>query len=295
MAPLAHSARLEEAFRQARSVTRTYARSFYFASHVLPQAKRHASYAVYEFCRVADNAVDAATPEAPASVALLETLRSDLDDVYAGTSVRWIALADTVRRYAIPRKYFEDLLRGVEMDLAPIRFETFEELKEYCYCVASVVGLMMARVFGVSDERAYAQASELGTAMQLTNILRDIDEDLSRGRIYLPIEDLRLHGCSEETLARRTVDDHFVSLMKAEIARTREFYALGEAGIPSLTDDGSRFCVQLMAGTYKRILNAIEAGGYDVFRGRAHVPLRAKLVIAAGAYLSSRSRQDASA
>jgi 15-cis-phytoene synthase len=295
MGPVEHTPQLDEAFRRARSVTRTFAKSFYFASHVLPRAKRDASYAVYEFCRVADNAVDTAAPGTLSSAVLLESLRCDLDDVYAGTSVRWVALAETVRRHGIPRAYFDDLLRGVEMDLAPIRFETFAELNEYCYCVASVVGLMMARVFGVADERAYAQASNLGTAMQLTNILRDIDEDLSRGRIYLPLEHLRRHGCSEETLARRTVDEPFISLMKAEIARAREYYSLGEAGIPSLPDDGSRFCVQLMAGTYKRILDAIEANGYDVFRGRAHVPLRTKLVIAADAYLTSRKRQTVSA
>jgi len=276
-------------------VTRTFAKSFYFASHVLPQAKREASYAVYEFCRVADNAVDALPPEGSTNVVRLDTLRADLEEVYAGTSVRWVALAETVSRYGIPREYFDHLLRGVEMDLAPVRFETFGELKEYCYCVASVVGLMMTRVFGVSDERAYEQALDLGTAMQLTNILRDIDEDLTRGRVYLPQEDLRRHGCTEASLARRTVDDRFVSLMKEEIARAREFYGRGEAGIPYLTDDGSRFCVQLMAGTYRRILDAIEANGYDVFRGRAHVPLRTKLVIAAGAYLSSKQRQAVSA
>jgi 15-cis-phytoene synthase len=294
MAPIGHTAELEEAFRQARSLTRVHAKSFYFASHVLPKAKRDASYAVYEFCRVADNAVDTATPGAPSSAILLDTLRSDLDDVYASTSRRWLALADTVRRSSIPREYFDDLLRGVEMDLAPIRFETFDELKEYCYCVASVVGLMMARVFGVSDERSYARASDLGTAMQLTNILRDIDEDLSRGRVYLPREVLRRHGCTEESLARRTVDERFVSMMKAEIVRAREFYVRGEKGIPSLTDDGSRFCVQLMAGTYKRILDAIEANGYNVFSKRAHVPLRTKLAIAAGAYFSSRHQQAVS-
>lgn len=291
MTPTARQPQLEEAFSRARSVTRTFAKSFYFASHVLPPAKRDASYAVYEFCRVADNAVDAVPPGAPASVDRLDTLRSELDDVYAGRSARWHALADTVRRFGIPREYFDDLLRGVEMDLAPVRFGTFSELEVYCYRVASVVGLMMTRVFGVSDERAYARAVDLGTAMQLTNILRDIGEDLERGRLYIPAEDLRRHGCTEESLASRIVDDRFVSLMKGQIARARGFYDRGEAGIPYLTDDGSRFCVRLMAGTYKRILNAIETSGYDVFRGRAHVPLGTKLVIAAGAYLSSKHRQ----
>jgi phytoene synthase len=293
MTPTAGAHRLEEAVRRARSVTRTYAKSFYFASHVLPQPKRDASYAIYEFCRVADNAVDAVPAGEPASVATLSALRSELDGVYAGSPDRWPALADTVQRYGIPREHFEDLLLGVEMDLRPIRFETFGELEQYCYRVASVVGLMMARVLGVSDERAFAHAVDLGTAMQLTNILRDVGEDLDRGRVYLPQEDLRRHGCTEDSLARREADERFVALMKAQIARAREFYARGEAGIPSLTDDGSRFCVQLMAGTYKRILDAIEANGYDVFRMRAHVPFRSKIAIAAGVYLSSRHRQAA--
>lgn len=286
MAPTARERELDAAFGRARSVTRSFAKSFYFASHVLPHSKRNASYAIYEFCRVADNAVDTAPPGGHSGVRGLDALRSDLDEVYAGTSVRWVALADTVRRYGIPRPYFDDLLRGVAMDLSPVRFDTFGELREYCYCVASVVGLMMSRVFGVSDERAYERAIDLGTAMQLTNILRDIGEDLDRGRIYLPAEVLERHGLTEESLAARRVDDRFISLMTAEIARARELYGLGEAGIPYLTDDGSRFCVQLMAGTYKRILNAIEANGYDVFQKRAHVSLGAKLVLAAGAYFS---------
>lgn len=286
-----HTTTIDEAFRRARAVTRSFAKSFYFASHVLPSAKRNASYAIYEFCRVADNAVDSVTEGADSSLVLLDSLRSDLDDLYAGGSRRWEALADTVHRYAIPREYFDELLRGVEMDLHPVRFATFEELKAYCYRVASVVGLMMTRVFGVSDQRAYARASDLGTAMQLTNILRDVDEDLQRGRLYIPLEDLRRHDLTEEFLARRTMDERLVSLMKAGIERAREYYTRGEAGIPSLTDDGSRFCVELMAGTYRAILDAIEARGYNVFQGRAHVPLHTKLVIAAGAYFSPRSRQ----
>jgi phytoene synthase len=286
---------MKVSYQRARTVTRAYAKSFFFASHVLPRPKREAAYAVYEFCRAADNAVDSGAPDRADALLHLEALRAELDDAYAGRTDRWLALADTVQRYAIPRRHFDDLLRGVQMDLVPVRFETFDELQEYCYCVASVVGLMMARVFGVSDERAYERAIDLGTAMQLTNILRDIGEDLVRGRVYLPGAELRRHGCSEETLQRRTVDASFVSLMRAEIARARSYYAAAEEGIRAVTDDGSRFCVRLMADTYRGILGAIEANGYDVFGVRAHVPFHAKLALAAGAYLSDRQRHGAPA
>jgi phytoene synthase len=279
-------------FEECRLYTRAHARTFYFASHVLPRAKRQAAYAVYAFCRFADNIVDASqTPEARAQAAArLRSLRDQLRYVYSFSPLmdrRLLAFRDTVFAYRIPREYFSDLLRGVELDIEPRPPATFEELKDYCYCVASVVGLIMARIFGVSDERALAHAADLGTAMQLTNILRDIGEDRRMGRVYLPEEEMRAFGLSDKDLAGERVSPQFVAFMKFQIERARGYYAEGALGIPLLTGDGSRFCVRLMSRTYARILDVIEKNGYDVFRRRAHVsPLR-KVMLLAGAALGT--------
>ena len=273
---------LQQGYLECRRQTRQHARTFFFASHVLPVEKRSAAYAVYAFCRRADNVVDHRTTGTPG--ADLVALRSDLDDVYGGGGTlepASLALRDTVERYGIPREYFEDLLRGVEMDLSITRYATFAELEDYCYCVASVVGLMMSRVFGVSEPSALERALEMGTAMQLTNILRDVGEDYRMGRIYLPQSELEAFGYGEEDLAQGRVDQRFVRLMTFQIDRAREYYRRAAPGIEHIPDDGSRSCARLMSSTYAGILDRIEANGYDVFGRRAVVPLAGKLRIAA--------------
>jgi phytoene synthase len=277
---------LARAYAECQAITRTHAKSFYFASHVLPRQKRLSAYAVYAFCRRADNAVDGVDARLPEDRAQknITDIHSQLDAVFdpSGTLEEPLcALRDTVLRYRIPRQYFRDLLRGVEMDLTKTRYETFEDLKEYCYCVASVVGLMMTRIFGLTSEMALQNAVDLGTAMQLTNILRDVKEDHAMGRVYLPQEDLSRFGYTEEDLNRGQVNDAFVSLMRFEISRAREYYRSAEQGIPFLADPGSRYCVRLMSATYEGILDRIEEGMYNIFSHRAHVPLGGKLRVAA--------------
>lgn len=272
---------LVESYRHCRAVTRTYARSFSFASHVLPAAKRRGAYAVYAFCRYADDAVDEATAGAAAAV---DRLRAELDDVYAGRTPPgpgMPAFRDTVERYAIPQSYFLDLLRGVEMDLRRSSFDSFRDLRDYCYHVASVVGLIMTRIFGVSDNRAPARAVDLGLAMQLTNILRDLAEDHRRGRCYLPREEMERFGYTVDDLSRGRITPAFHDLMRFQIDRARGYYRSADLGLPSLTGDGSRFCVRLMARTYEAILDVIEERGYDVFSRRASTSLSRKLGIAA--------------
>ncbi len=272
-------------FEECRLYTRQHAKTFYFASHVLPLEKRYAAYAVYSFCRHVDDVTDVAGRDAdPSEIRRrLDDLRDLVSDFYQPTSaprVSWEAFRETVRRYRIPREYFLDLIRGVEMDLTISRYTTFGELQEYCYCVASVVGLMMTRIFGASDDRALGHAVELGTAMQLTNILRDVGEDLQLGRVYLPADELRQFEYTEDDLKQGVRNGAFVALMKFQIERAREYYARASAGIPMLSNDGSRFCVHLMSTTYEGILASIEANGYDVFHRRAFVPLNRKLGIA---------------
>lgn len=285
---------LGEAYEKCQTITRTHAKSFYFSSHVLPRQKRLASYAVYAFCRRADNAVDVAEGPRRQDEALRNVgeIRGELLAVFDDTRPvdgPLLALRDTVEQYQIPREYFLDLLRGVEMDLTKTRYETFEDLREYCYCVASVVGLMMTRIFGLTSETALRNAIDLGTAMQLTNILRDVKEDYAMGRVYLPQEDLDRFGYTEEDLARGVVNQEFVSLMQFEISRAREYYQSAEQGVSFLADAGSRYCVRLMSATYAGILDRIEERMYDVFSHRAHVPLGGKLRVAAHILLTAQS------
>jgi 15-cis-phytoene synthase len=292
---------LAENYQRCREYTRAHASTFYFASFFLPRQKRMAAYAVYAFCRYADNLVDASAVMQNQTRALrgLDALRDQLRYLYSSSphlDPKLMALRDTVITYEIPGQYFVDLLRGLAMDIDRRRHATFGELRDYCYCVASTVGLIMARIFGVADPISLQRAEDLGIAMQLTNILRDVGEDLHRGRIYLPEDELQRFEHSETQLHRMVVSDSFRDLMHFQIARARDYYATGMQGIAELPGDGSRFCARLMATTYSRILDDIEKHDYDVFSRRAHVPFHRKCSIAAASALQiTASRHHASA
>ncbi len=286
-----------DTFRASRAYTRRYAKSFYFASHVLPKEKRLASYAIYAFCRYADNIIDDAPLQGTPAHAMnrINDLRRQLGYVYARSRLmhpRLQAFQETVFRYQVPESLFLDLLRGVEMDLTVRRYESFPQLEEYCYCVASAVGLVMTRVFGYADEKALEHAQHLGLAMQLTNILRDIGEDYERGRIYLPAGEMERFGVTERHLRHVVLDDSWNRLMSFQIERARRYYAKAEPGIQMLDNDGSRFCVRLMSRIYAGILGDIERNGYDVFGYRAHVPGWKKAQIAAGVLLAPQRHRD---
>lgn len=283
---------LDQSHRLCRESTRHHARSFYFASHALPLGKRRAAYAVYAFCRHADDLLDERDVQAPdGQVAYEAELGALLDRLYAGEETALPfgpAFNDTVVRYRIPREPFVDLIRGVCLDERPIRIRNWEELRHYCYHVASVVGLVMCPILGLRDPAAEAQAIELGIAMQLTNILRDVREDLERGRVYLPADELARHGVTEDDLAQHRVTPQFVELMKFQIARARDFYRRSEAGIPALAPDGSQLTVWLMRMVYGGILEEIERQSYDVFSRRAAVSTPRKLRLAFAAWRRSR-------
>ena len=197
--------------RVCRSITSYYARTFYFASYCLPRATRTHAYAIYAFCRWADNAVDDAESLEDAQ-ARLNLARSALSAAYTSdmplqpglSAFRW-----TVQSRDIPRELFEELLEGMAMDLVKSRYNTWPELDLYCYRVAGVVGLMMTHVFGYDDPACFSQAKALGTAMQLTNILRDIGEDHDRGRIYLPQDEMRQFGIDDALIAAKRCDPEF--------------------------------------------------------------------------------------
>jgi phytoene synthase len=244
----------------------------------LPRQTRTHAYAIYGFCRWADNGVDDARDRDEA-VARLGKARDALDLAYSNRNAPpgLLAFRRTVQSRSIPQDLFEALLDGMEMDLDVTRYASFAELDRYCYRVAGVVGLMMTHVFGYRSDCCLPNALALGTAMQLTNILRDVAEDLRMGRIYLPQDELARFGVDEAQLVEGRVDDHFRALMRFQIDRARRYYAESEAGIPYLVGASSRLTVRVMGRLYGGILGAIERQGLDVFQARARVTTPRKL------------------
>jgi phytoene synthase len=269
-----------------RVMTARHAKTFFFASHALPAQKRLDAYAVYAFCRHVDDRIDLAPDEAARTAGVAE-LRSLLAASYVKGGeftdeiFPWLpAFRETVRRRAIPRKLFEELIDGVELDQHAVRVEDWDELDRYCYLVAGVVGLIMVHVLADPAPELLAPARDLGTAMQLTNILRDIDEDWQRDRLYLPRTELKKFGLNEEDIAQRPRSDPFCDMMRFQIGRARAYYAQAEAGIRLLPRDGSRRTVRLMSTIYGEILREIERHDYRVFGERRRVSLPRKVWLA---------------
>ncbi|MBI2164659.1 MAG: squalene/phytoene synthase family protein, partial [candidate division NC10 bacterium] len=198
-------------------------------------------------------------------------------------------LAETIRTFRIPHGYFEELLNGVEMDLAKFRYATFAELQQYCYRVAGVVGLMCIEVFGYTNPMTRTYAQHLGTAFQLTNILRDLATDGERGRIYLPQEDLKRFGVTEADLLERRVTPAFLDLMRFEVGRARQFYAAARAALPA-EDRRTMLAAEIMGAIYARILDRIEGTGYDVFSRRIRLSDTHRLWLALRCWVRHRLR-----
>lgn len=267
-------------FLLAKEITRKYAKTFYFASHFLPEEKRNAAYAVYAFCRVSDESVDSLSHRA--SLENLKTLEEKLQLLYSDIQLNDAILSVlrmTVQRYSIPQEYFKELIRGMYMDLEKNRYADFSQLSLYCYRVAGVVGLIMLAIFNNSDMRAKDYAISLGIAMQLTNILRDIREDYARDRIYLPQAEMQHFRVTESDIAQGTNDRNFKELLKFQIKRARKYYANSADGIKMIQDRRVRFVIAAMKELYARILHEIEKNNYDVFAKRARVNILKKILI----------------
>jgi phytoene synthase len=271
---------LRAAYAACREITRAASKTFYLASLFLAAEKRRAVWAVYAFCRTADDIVDRAGT-AGNRLAAIDDLERKLVAASAGRASEpiFIAYADAARRFDVPLEPALALLRGGRMDVTVRRYATYDELCDYCYLVASTVGLLVSPILGYSSPESLEYGVLLGRAMQLTNILRDVGEDALMGRVYLPAEDLERFGYSEGRLFEQAVDANFVELMRFEIGRVRALYAEAEPGIAMLSAD-SRYTVRLALSLYRRILTAIELNDYNVFTRRAFVPLRSKIVTA---------------
>lgn len=279
---------LAEAYAYCREVTREHAKSFYFCAQFLPVPKRQAIYAVYALCRHLDDVVDKADGRTTDDTrALLESWRARLVDSGPDDHPALAAWRDASTAFDVPVELAEELMRGVLMDLAQSRYATYDELAVYCYRVASVVGLMTSRIFGYSDERALDRAVELGIAMQLTNICRDVGEDARLGRIYIPLDELERFGVPETDILENRFSPSFVRLMQFQIERARAKYRSAETGIIWLSAD-SRMTVRLSSRIYGQILGGIERNGYDVLSRRAYVPFHRKLATLPRVWLETK-------
>ncbi len=272
---------LDNCYQQAASATAIGSKSFYFATRFFPPHLARAAHAVYWFCRHTDDLVDEA-PSVAIGEAQLQSWEGKLLAAWTAGSTDDPILrvfVETAHQYGIPLEYPMDLIEGMRMDLRGTQYQNFDELRVFCYRVASVVGLMMCHVIGFR-EPASSHAIDLGIALQLTNILRDVGEDLGRGRIYLPQEELAAFGYSAEDLKRGVRDDRFRALVKFQIARAEQFYESAKPGIPMLHPDG-RFAVRVAADVYRGILKEIVNNDFDVFHRRAVVPATRKYWITA--------------
>jgi phytoene synthase len=258
--------------------------SFYYSFLVLPPRKRNAIVAVWDFCRAVDDAVDE-TPEGTSANARLSLWRQELEACYseapdaAPHTTQGRNLRPCIREFALPRRPFEDLIDGVEMDLAHVRYATFDALAGYCRRVASAVGLVCVEIFGYEDSAARAYAIDLGIALQLTNIIRDVAADLRNGRIYLPVEDLARFRVTDDDLRAGQVTPAVRGLLRYECERARSYYAKAAATLPP-ADRRSLLAAEIMGAIYFEILRRIERNGYDVFSRRIRVPRPYRAVIA---------------
>ncbi len=294
------AAAIEDLYRRAGVATAEGSKSFYFATRFFPPHLAAAAHAVYWFCRYTDDLVDecgnqeqGARDLAAWELALGKCIENGPGDCQHPVLQVFL---DTVGRYEIPLEYAFQLIEGMRMDLDRTRYQTFDELRVFCYRVASVVGLMMCWVIGFKNPedraRALPHAVDLGIAMQLTNILRDVDEDLARGRVYLPLDEMAQFGYSVSDLEAHNRNDAFLRLMQFQADRAQSFYERGNAGISMLHPDG-RFAVEIASNVYHEILVQLRSSHFDVFGHRTVVPAGRKYWLTAKSLAMPIARQSA--
>jgi phytoene synthase len=264
-------------------VARTRAKNFYYSFVLLSKQQRKAMCAIYAFMRYCDDLSD----EPGASRAAIDQWRAELDEALEGRfsdHPLWPGFHHTVRRFGIPHEYFHQMIDGVSSDLEPRCIETFDELYQYCYHVASVVGLTIIHIFGFDTRSALPLAEKCGVAFQLTNILRDIREDAEKDRIYIPAQDLRRFGVTADDLRAGRRDEPFLRLMRFEAARARQYYT-ESAALLELIHPRSKGSLQALIAIYSRLLERIEGTNYDVFTRRVRLSLFEKSWIVVRAFV----------
>jgi len=284
---------LEDAYAACRAIARREAKNFYYAFVALPEPRRNAICAIYAFMRKADDLADDESLSREERRRRLDSWLADWRVVCHGgdsSDPVFLAVRDATERYDIPLNLLDELVAGVTMDLdrapsdEPDTYATFAELYRYCYLVASVVGLVCIHIFGYTDPSAEKLAEQTGIAFQLTNILRDVAEDVERNRVYLPLEDLAAHGVSVDSLVHRKPGTPPTAEERALLAdlaqRAEQFYTSAQQLLP-LIDAESRPALWVLVSIYHGLLKRIERADYDVFSSRASVPMAQKLGIMA--------------
>ncbi len=277
-------------YKKCLEVTRVHAKTFYFCSLFLEKEKRLASYSVYAFSRIVDDEFDLGPGATQLSA---DKWKSVINSVYGTGYLEdpvLLTLRETVKKYRVPDSCFLELIAGMEMDITKKNYSDFSELYVYCYRVAGVMGIIMAMIFGLSGEEAAVFAEKMGVAMQLTNILRDIKQDLEMGRVYIPADEMCKYNVDTKKLLSGTVDENFINLMKYQIRRARSYYSEASLGLPLIPDPNARFVAELMGIMYSGILDSIEKNNYDVFSGKLFVPTLAKVRLAIGLLLKRKGQ-----
>lgn len=284
-------AALQASYAECKRLNSLHGKTYYLATLLLPERKRPYVHALYGFARYADEIVDdlASTLSPQEKADALRTWSSGvLADLKSGRSSDHIgrALVDTVQTFNIPHQHFVDFLHSMEMDLTITQYQTFNDLHEYVYGSAAVIGLEMVPILGYSDERAFDAAQKLGIAFQLANFIRDVAEDLDRGRVYLPLQELAEQGVNREVLEKRELTPEIIAALKFQIARVRSLQAEANEGIKYL-DKESRPCIRAASELYCGIVDEVEAIGYDIFNKRAKTSTARRAKVAGIAYVQA--------
>lgn len=282
---------LRASYTECKRLNSLHGKTYYLATLLLPKAKRPHVHALYGFARYADEIVDdlASTLSIPEKAALLKRWGEGvLSDISRGTSNDHVgrALVDTVRRFDIPIEHFEAFLHSMTMDLSVTHYQSYDDLIEYVYGSAAVIGLQMVPILGASDPAAFLAAEKLGIAFQLANFIRDVGEDLDRGRIYLPLDELAAFGVTPEILAEKVLTPEIKSALQFQIERVRQLQREAAPGI-RLLDPASQPCINAASELYCGIVDEVEKIHYEIFTHRATTSTSRRLKVALPAYLQA--------
>ena len=282
---------LRASYAECKRLNSLHGKTYYLATLLLPASKRPFVHALYGFARYADEIVDdlASTLTAQEKAEVLRAWSSDvLRGLETGKSSDLVgrALIDTVQRFDIPHQHFVDFLHSMEMDLTVTEYQTFDDLYEYVYGSAAVIGLQMVPILGGDTVNSLEAAKNLGVAFQLANFIRDVGEDLDRGRVYLPLQELAEHGVTRQMLEARKLTPEIISALKFQIARVRQLQKTAEPGI-ALLDKTSQPCIRAASELYCGIVDEVEKIGYDIFNKRAKTSTARRARVAFAAYISA--------